>query len=75
MAPPLPNSAHGDQLISAKPRGTARFRTADWLTAQSRAAVHSGGYAVTNVQANDSARNFNLFQCKYDWPRHRIGDT
>jgi hypothetical protein len=24
MAPPLPNSAHGDQLISAKPRGTAR---------------------------------------------------
>ena len=25
MAPPLPNSAHGDQLISAKPRGTARF--------------------------------------------------
>jgi hypothetical protein len=26
MAPPLPNSAHGDQLISAKPRGTARFR-------------------------------------------------
>ena len=26
MAPPLPNSAHGDQLMSAKPRGTARFR-------------------------------------------------
>jgi hypothetical protein len=25
MAPPLPNSAHGDQLISAKSRGTARF--------------------------------------------------
>ncbi len=25
MAPPLPNSAHGDQLISAKPRRTARF--------------------------------------------------
>jgi hypothetical protein len=25
MAPPLPNSAHGDPLISAKPRGTARF--------------------------------------------------
>jgi hypothetical protein len=25
MAPPLPNSAHGDQLISAKPRGTAGF--------------------------------------------------
>jgi hypothetical protein len=25
MAPPLPNSAHGDQLISAKPRSTARF--------------------------------------------------
>ena len=25
MAPPLPNSAHGDQLISAKPRGTVRF--------------------------------------------------
>ena len=25
MPPPLPNSAHGDQLISAKPRGTARF--------------------------------------------------
>jgi hypothetical protein len=25
MAPPLPNSAHGDQLISAKPRGTGRF--------------------------------------------------
>jgi hypothetical protein len=24
MAPPLPNSAHGDQLISAKPRGTVR---------------------------------------------------
>ena len=25
MAPPLPNSAHGDQLIFAKSRGTARF--------------------------------------------------
>ena len=25
MAPPSPNSAHGDQLISAKRRGTARF--------------------------------------------------
>ena len=25
MALPLPNSPHGDQLISAKPRGTARF--------------------------------------------------
>ena len=25
MATPLPNSAHGDQLISAKARGTARF--------------------------------------------------
>jgi len=25
MAPPLPNSAHGDQLISAKSRDTARF--------------------------------------------------
>jgi hypothetical protein len=25
MAPPLPNSAHGDQLIPATPRGTARF--------------------------------------------------
>jgi hypothetical protein len=25
MAPPLANSAHRDQLISAKPRGTARF--------------------------------------------------
>ena len=25
MAPPLPYSAHRDQLISAKPRGTARF--------------------------------------------------
>ncbi len=25
MAPPLPNSAHGDLVISAKPRGTARF--------------------------------------------------
>jgi hypothetical protein len=25
MAPPLPNSAHGDQLISAKPRSTAVF--------------------------------------------------
>jgi hypothetical protein len=25
MALPLPNSAHQDQLISAKPRGTARF--------------------------------------------------
>jgi hypothetical protein len=25
MAPPLPNSAHGDQLISAKTRGIARF--------------------------------------------------
>ena len=25
MAPPLPNSAHGDQLISAKSRGTAQF--------------------------------------------------
>jgi hypothetical protein len=25
MAAPLPNSAHGDQLICAKPRGTARF--------------------------------------------------
>ena len=24
-APPLPNSAHGDQLISAKPRRTARL--------------------------------------------------
>ena len=39
MAPPLPNSAHGDQLISAKPRGTARFLSdlicdaleTDWL--------------------------------------------
>ena len=27
MAPPLPNLAHGDQLISAKPRGTARARS------------------------------------------------
>ena len=25
MAPPLPNSAHGEQLISAEPRGTARL--------------------------------------------------
>ena len=25
VAPPLPNSAHGDRLISAKLRGTARF--------------------------------------------------
>jgi hypothetical protein len=25
MKPPLPNSALGDRLISAKPRGTARF--------------------------------------------------
>ena len=39
MAPPLPNSAHGDQLISTKPRGTARFLSdfifdafeTDWL--------------------------------------------
>jgi hypothetical protein len=39
MAPPLPNSAHGDQLISGKPRGTARFLSdlicdaleTDWL--------------------------------------------
>ncbi len=30
MAPPLPNSAHGDQLVSAKPRGT-RLRRTGWL--------------------------------------------
>ena len=34
MAPPLPNSAHGDQLISAKSRGTARFLSkSSYLTA------------------------------------------
>jgi hypothetical protein len=71
MAPPLPNSAHGDQLISAKPRGTARFCATficdaletDWLA----------GVAGFELAHLDQRRPFEVkgISCDFNESRHQ----
>jgi hypothetical protein len=43
MVPPLPNSPHGDQLISAKPRDTARFLSDLHMCRRQRIARNADG--------------------------------
>jgi hypothetical protein len=43
MAPPLPNSAHGEQLISAEPRGTARL---GWMAPLRHLVCQSAGWIL-----------------------------
>ncbi len=68
MAPPLPNSAHGDQLISAKPRGPRavferpsylmRLRRTDWLgRVDSNLCISESEFAKT---LNPGRRDSNL---------------
>ena len=57
MVPPLPNSAHGEQLISAEPRGTARL---GWMAPLRHlgARVLVGSSSSTRVSSLGDAPDF-----------------
>jgi hypothetical protein len=77
MAPPLPNSAHGDQLISAKPRGTARFLSdllcdaleTDWLVeAAGFEHLHSRIGIAKTLSSRRQDSNLCILKSDLIWP-------